>query len=176
MLFRSAPLAGWNDRVVVYNRTTNRILLDTLVNFDPAAHGGVPQAGESRSRNLVFRLPDGVNGAGQLEITVFTDAQGSVREDHATAGAEANNSSLITLTSNAVSYPDLAVTAVGAPASARGGDVVTVNWTVLNQGVATGVSQWTDRIVLSADNIIGNADDVVLASVVHNGALAGGDT
>ena len=99
-----------------------------------------------------------------------------VREDHATAGAEANNSSLITLTSNAVSYPDLAVTAVGAPASARGGDVVTVNWTVLNQGVATGVSQWTDRIVLSADNIIGNADDVVLASVVHNGALAGGDT
>ena len=54
--------------------------------------------------------------------------------------------------------------------------MVTVNWTVLNQGVATGVSQWTDRIVLSADNIIGNADDVVLASVVHNGALAGGDT
>src|SRR5262249_34931094 len=55
---------------------------------------------------------------------------------------------------------------VGNPASA------TLSWTVRNQGpVATAVNQWTDRVVLSRDAVLGNADDVRLSDVTHTGPV-----
>jgi len=52
------------------------------------------------------------------------------------------------------------------------GGLASIGWTVRNGGTAAANGSWTDRIVLSSDTVIGNGDDVVLASVVHSGGLA----
>ncbi len=69
-------------------------------------------------------------------------------------------------------YPDLAPTVFSVPATGRGGSALPLSWTVTNAGAATGATSWTDRVVLSTDAVLGNADDVVLGSLVHDGALA----
>ena len=52
---------------------------------------------------------------------------------------------------------------------------VTIGWEVRNFGTGVGLSNsWTDRVIASADTIVGNADDVLLGSFDHIGALAVG--
>ena len=60
---------------------------------------------------------------------------------------------------------DLAVTAVTAPQQVIGDPAsVTVSWTVENQGLGeSDVSSWTDSVVLSGDDVLGNGDDQVVA-------------
>jgi hypothetical protein len=121
-------------------------------------------------------LPDGVRGAGEIEITVTTDANNNVREVNGAGNAEANNSSVIVRASAVVDYADLAVATVTAPANARGGESIEIGWTVANQGtVAANAGGWSDRVILSRDNIIGNADDIVLATVRVDGPLGPGE-
>lgn len=55
---------------------------------------------------------------------------------------------------------------IGDPAS------LSVEWTVSNIGTGTGLNTtWTDTVIYSTDDIIGNSDDIVLGKVVHDGAL-----
>ena len=55
--------------------------------------------------------------------------------------------------------------------------MIHLTWTVANNGIGpTDVSSWSDRIVLSSDDVYGNADDAYLASVQHDGVLAVGDS
>jgi len=69
-------------------------------------------------------------------------------------------------------YADLAVTNVVAPASASSGETVHLEWTVGNFGTgSTYIDRWFDRIVLSANDRYGDADDIELAVVQHLGAL-----
>jgi hypothetical protein len=78
-----------------------------------------------------------------------------------------------------VEYADLAVGTVAAPTQAYDGDTVTVTWPVANRGLGTTgdgtpdgvVDAWMDRVVLSRDAILGNIDDLLLASVPHAGSL-----
>jgi len=130
--------------------------------------------GQSRPRSYVYTLPDGARGVGQIEITLTADALNAVSEYNASSNAETNNSSVLTLTSAATAYPDLKVSSLQAPASARGGDSVTLQWTVTNHGPANASQAWSDRIILSRDNAIGNADAIVLATVARVGGLASG--
>ena len=59
-----------------------------------------------------------------------------------------------------------------APATGLGGSAIEVGWTVTNLGqAATAVDQWTDLVVLSLDDVLGNADDQVIGQFVHVGAL-----
>ncbi len=47
---------------------------------------------------------------------------------------------------------------------------LTVSWTVKNVGAGPGrVNTWTDRVILSNDDILGDADDIVLGSYPHFG-------
>jgi hypothetical protein len=76
-----------------------------------------------------------------------------------------------------VSYADLLVSGVSLPASASSGESLRVGWTVENAGTGTtDHSTWADRIVLSANDQYGDADDVVLATIPHSGPLAVGDS
>jgi hypothetical protein len=71
---------------------------------------------------------------------------------------------------------DLVVTGLAAPSSAQAGGSLLASWTVRNQGSGdTAVSRWADRLVLSADATLGNADDVTLLTSDHNGLLAAGE-
>src|SRR5205085_5546129 len=68
--------------------------------------------------------------------------------------------------------PDLVVTAFTADTSAQAGGPLTVSWKVANAGTGdTIVSGWQDRLVLSANNTLGDEDDRVLSGFDHNGKL-----
>lgn len=180
----SPASTAFNDRVVVRNLAGNQILINTSLAYDPAAQtgelpNGAIQPGESRSRSLSFRLPEGLAGTGNIEITVTADqnsaGSGVLYETNAGNNAEANNSAGIQATSVAKPYADLRVDGLTAPATGVGGEPVTVSWTVSNQGqqADTGAA-WNDQIIFSSDAIIGNGDDVVIGTVRHAGGLAVG--
>ena len=90
--------------------------------------------------------------------------------------AETNNGGVVTFASSSTPYADLKATSVQVPASGRGGESATFQWTVSNIGVASAQGPWSDRLVLSPNAVIGDGDDVVLATVAHAGGLAGGAT
>ena len=171
----AASIAGWADRIVVRNLTTGETLLEALQAFDPEPGVGGPGVGQSLPRSFTFALPSGARGAGQIEIQVTTDAGAVVAEvDASGASAEGNNSSTLTLTSASVTYPDLRASTLQAPGAARGGNSVPLQWTVTNAGPVGTTQYWSDRIVLSDDALIGDADDIVLATVAHSGGLTAG--
>ncbi|MDB5858608.1 MAG: hypothetical protein JWQ76_2297, partial [Ramlibacter sp.] len=173
--------AGYNDRIVVRSAATQAVLFDTSIPVSALTDAGTLLAsGEAQNRVFTFRLPEGLAGAGAIEITVTADqgsnGLGALYETNAGGTAETNNSAAAQATSATRAYADLVAGAVGAPAAAVSGRQLTLTWTVSNQGsVATG-SQWNDHLILSRDAILGNADDVVLASVRHTGALNSGQS
>ena len=69
-------------------------------------------------------------------------------------------------------FADLAVASISAAATAQSGATLHVGWSVGNYGkIATEQSTWYDRIVLSLNSRLGDADDLLLATVEHNGVL-----
>jgi CARDB len=52
-----------------------------------------------------------------------------------------------------------------------------VGWTVTNQGTGVGITTaWSDRIIASKDNVVGNSDDIILGNFQHTGALNVGES
>jgi len=65
---------------------------------------------------------------------------------------------------------------VTGPAVALSGEAIQVGWAVRNQGTGpSAVATWTERMRLSADDVL-DAADPVLETFVHDGALAPGAT
>jgi hypothetical protein len=177
----SATQTGWNDHLLIRNRSTDEILFDAAVPYDPAQPGnGSIAAGASRLRSQVFRLPEGVRGVGEIEISVSTDegrdGQGALLEINTRGDAESNNRAVTTTTATARPYADLRVDALVAPSSAVGTLPIRVSWSVSNQGSTDADQDWTDQIVYSTDALIGDADDVVIASFRHSGGLRVGES
>ncbi|MFO7906867.1 MAG: CARDB domain-containing protein [Planctomycetota bacterium] len=82
----------------------------------------------------------------------------------------------VTLTAAEPQFPDLVITSVSSPTVGQSGGMITVDWTVLNDGVtATPGATWYDRIILSLNDTYGDADDISLADVQHVGALEPGE-
>ena len=103
------------------------------------------------------------------------DADDDVREgDGEATGTLASDAVEIAL----FPYADLTVTDVQAPELLIGDPVdLTVTWTVQNVGDGPGrQTSWTDRLVLSRDEILGDADDIVLGEFVHDGAVPEGSS
>ncbi|MFO1403439.1 MAG: CARDB domain-containing protein [Azonexus sp.] len=170
------------DRIVVRN-AASQVLVDTTLAYDPmASTDGVPngpiQPGESRSRTLTFRLPEGLVATGEIGISVTTDQNraglGVLYETNGSGDAEANNSANTGASSAAKPYADLRVDNVDGSLTGVGGEPVTVSWTVSNHGQAGTEADWNDQIVFSNDAVIGNADDVVIGTVRHVGGLETG--
>lgn len=70
---------------------------------------------------------------------------------------------------------ELRVSAFTAGAAIRAGETVNVRWTVRNFGKTEVTQSWTDRIVLSANNIVGDADDITMGDFTVSGqSLAAG--
>ena len=68
--------------------------------------------------------------------------------------------------------PDLVVGDAAAPTEVQNGEAITIEWTVTNFGGAAAAMPWTDRIVLSPNDIYGDADDVFLGTVTRSTDLA----
>src|SRR6185503_5633095 len=145
------------------------------VAYNPLLSGGAIQPGQFRDRVYSFRLPEGVSGAGNIEIRVTADLNqngiGSLFETNPAGTAETNNQTITTRTSIAKQYADLTTTAV-VPSTGVAGAPLSVTWTVTNVGPAATPTAWSDRVILSRNTFLGDGDDVLLGTVRHTGQLA----
>src|SRR5206468_4030017 len=67
--------ASFSDLVKIRNMTTGATLLSQSLLYNQSAPGNGPIAGgDSRSRQISFRLPDGSAGVGTLEFSVTVDS------------------------------------------------------------------------------------------------------
>ncbi len=125
------------------------------------------------NQSLTVTLPDEI--AGDFFFIVVPDATDTVREGEGeTTGTGVSDAVPISL----FPYADLTVTEVTAPELLIGDPVdLTVTWTVSNVGDGPGrVDRWTDRVILSNDDVLGDADDIVLGTFEHNGAVPVGES
>ncbi|GAB1542664.1 hypothetical protein NUACC21_53380 [Scytonema sp. NUACC21] len=134
-------------------------------------------ASSNYTTQLDVDLP--IEFSGNYYLLLVTDADGQVKE----ISGEENNVAYSAVQIQLGEYADLAVSNVTVSSSLILRDQVPapatlgVNWTVTNTTNGTGAGQaskWYDRIIASADSEIGNNDDIVLASFLHEGALAKG--
>ncbi|WP_295529412.1 CARDB domain-containing protein, partial [uncultured Pseudacidovorax sp.] len=178
----AATAGSWNDRLIVRNLDTGETLVNTAVTYDPTLPGNAPlAAGGSLARQSSFTLPSGVRGAGRIQVQVIADSAVNGAEtfrEYNAAGdyAEGNNGATLQFTAQLRNYADLRVESWTAPDSGRGGNTISVSWTVANRGGADATGGWADQIVLSTDAILGNADDRVLATVSRATGLAVGQS
>ena len=89
-----------------------------------------------------------------------------------TNGASLGSQTTATLTIVNDDLPDLLVSELIAPASARSGGAIDVTWRVTNQGNIPSSGSWVDYVYLSEDSTIGN--DRLLGSFNFTGIIAPG--
>ncbi|MEA5534013.1 CARDB domain-containing protein [Crocosphaera sp. XPORK-15E] len=105
------------------------------------------------TRNITLPTQAPENGY----LLVKTDSYNSQPETDETDNVKAV---AITLTQP---KDNLVVTEITAPTVALPGQIISLAWTVQNQGIdAITASNWTDHVVYSTDDIFGNEDDIYL--------------
>ena len=154
------------DLVTVVNLTTAQTLETSTVTYDPVASGNIG-AGQSVNRSFNVPLPNGSAGAGNIRITIASDAGTTVFEYNAGGTAESNNTNSLTVVSSLAPYPDLAATNVLAPASAGAGLNVQVIWTDSNVGNTTTTNSWNDQLFLSNTNVPGGGQLLVTFNITN---------
>jgi RHS repeat-associated protein len=123
------------------------------------------------SRSELVIIP--IQAIGQYQVFVITDTSDSVYE----ALNENNNVSAGQALTVTRLTPDLQVTKVTTPIIANSGKAIRVAWTVTNLDTgSTAVTKWTDKVILSTDNQIGNSDDILLGSFDRNELLNANDS
>ncbi|MFP4283565.1 MAG: CARDB domain-containing protein, partial [Opitutales bacterium] len=121
-------------------------------------HNGVLEVGDAYTNSASVQVPEGVRG--QFFITVWTNSSNHIFETQleTNVNPEAPNdlvgSNYRTVPLSVLRQPsaDLVVTEVSAPETGKGGETVTLRWTVENQGaVATDLDRWVDSVYLSSE-------------------------
>ena len=154
----------WVDRV--YLSPTGQLIGATQVaNFQRTTELQVGQTYLGSATFTVPSLPDG-----DYQLLVVTDALNAIYE----AAGEDNN--LVSATKPIqIRHPDLSPSISAAPTRVASGDPATVAWTVINQGTGATIAGWTDRIYLSADNVLSGGDRL-LGEYRFTSSLAVGTT
>jgi hypothetical protein len=165
---------------------TDAIYLSTNSEFDPATaqrlgeitHYGRLEPEASYENSVSLTLPDGLNG--DYFIFVSTDNDKTVFEVEDAPNGESTDfspnvaSQAVTITSQPA---DLVVSSASTPETAEAGKATRVEWTVSNVGTGdTAVENWVDQVIVSDNDVLGDADDRVLASFSHNGLLDAGES
>ncbi len=162
------PSSSWTDSVYL---STDATLSTNDRLIDQRIRNGVIAAGASEARSLNLVLPQDWVGAGFL----------IVHSDSANAVYELNNNNNvfgtpITITAD---RPDLGVPLFTSLIPAQGiapGTAFPTEFLVENQGLgATYGDAWTVSLVMSADLIVGNGDDRLLASYAGPQAMQVGE-
>ncbi len=137
---------SFGERIVVTNTDTGATLLDTVVSLAASVDDPV-EAGEVVSREILLSLPDGIPGAGSIDVSITTDVNNDVVESFTGNLPESNNQASINFTSTLPPYPDLIVeNALAAPATLLTGEEITLTWTINNIGTAAASADFQQRI------------------------------
>ena len=165
----ATPNSQWQDSFYL----STDLILDPLEDLflGKSNHFGSLDLGSSYQQTATFPLPNGLTG--DFHVLAVTDSGDQVFELD-----KSNNigwdSEVVTISSLAA---DLLVTSASTATVANAGKSILVEWTVTNSGMGdTRVESWRDRIVASADPILGNGDDVTLGTVSRHGSLAVGQS
>ncbi len=163
------PVNSWRDGVYL---SADGVIDASDVLLSSQSRTGVLAPGQSETNSATFRLP--FDKIGSFFLLVATDVEGAVFESD-----DSNNtgSAPVTIQSN---LPDLAVKSF-APQLGAGpilvGSSLSFDYEVENGGVgATFGATWTDRVVLSQDGVVGNADDIIVANLTSPASLAPGNS
>ncbi|NCS52426.1 MAG: hypothetical protein GPJ23_08650, partial [Microcystis aeruginosa G13-05] len=159
------PNYYWTD--TFYLSSDNQLNTATDINLGSVGRYGVLYPGDGYDRTANFSLPNTLTGT--YYVFGVTDSGDQV--------FELNNVNNVTQSTNQVqivSQPaDLVVTDAIIPTTGEAGKTISVQWTVKNQGPGdTIVNSWSDRLVASNDEVLGDADDLTLASFTRTGLLA----
>ena len=161
----------WTDAIILSTNDQlgdgDDILLKTV------SHTGVLDPEGTYSNSTDVTLP--LDLAGDYHLFVRTDSGSEVFEFN-----ELNNGTATNITLAAPDHADLSVSNLTTPARLIGDLSATITWQVKNTGPNTTgngapgsvVTQWTDRVVASVNEILGDGDDIFIADVLHQGALA----
>ena len=153
---------NWLDRVIISRNATIGDADDIIV--ADFAHSETPAAGDSYIVTTDVTLPGGVSGA--YTLAVVTDANNQVFE------ADSNNNTNTDDIEVTPPYADLIITDVTVPQSAVSEDVISVTWTLFNQGVGvTSALSRTDRVYLSTDTTL-DGGDTLLRNVTASNIIA----
>ncbi|HUU96390.1 MAG TPA: CARDB domain-containing protein, partial [Phycisphaerae bacterium] len=167
-------VAGWTDRIVFSRDLNFGGSDDTLVADAP--HSGELAANGSYAGEWTGTLPPGLSGDYCIFVTL--DYSHRVYECPDNLGNRSVSTSITKVATGV--FADLTVDDdLTVPASASVGEQITVQWTVRNTPdawAATPVSRWYDKLVLSRNDVFGDADDIPLKEVQHSGALAKGES
>ena len=146
----AVPNTSWRDGFYLstdQTLSTNDIYLVEVTNALSLAAGG------SYTNTLTVRLTNGLSG--DFYLFAYADSGTQVFEQN-----ETNNLALQPISIASIP-PDLVVESCQAtPGTYIAGTSIPVSWTVRNLGPGqTSVDSWSDRVVLSRDSVLGNADD-----------------
>ena len=177
----AARSSAWYDSLWISTDTdpaNDTLLGNYLVDVDPTNLFGLP-AGEQYTNSALVTLPlnDSFNPVNHF-IRVQADYySGYFYYSNLQPENNENNNGLYSSAVPTVvpPLPDLVVTDVVAPVVVEAGKAITVSWTDRNTGGAS-AQNWYDRVVLSSDQVFGNADDVFLDEFYTNSLVAGGAT
>jgi subtilase family serine protease len=156
--------------------STTRIYLsaDAVVGSGDTALGAVNvpslAAGASSTATTTVQVPAGLP-AGTFYVIARADDAGAVAESNEGNNARAAGTITIAAAPRTSTGPDLVISAVSAPTSARPGASITVSAITRNQGTVSAGSTRT-RFFLSADTNLG-ASDLSLGSKVLSSLAAG---
>ncbi len=143
--------------------------LAPIVSLYDASNGYMIEAGGGRA----------FDGVAEVRITRTGTYFALVRGPDGTTGLDSSyRLDVQVVPTGSVSFPNLLVTAVTPPGGGiLSGQTVSFAFTVQNVGAAgTGGSGWLDRVVMTANQIVGDADDLQLNVVPRVGGLASGAT
>jgi hypothetical protein len=159
------PNYYWTD--TFYLSSDNQLNTTTDINLGSAGQYGILYPGDGYDRTANFALPNTLTGT--YYVFGVTDSGDQV--------FELDNVNNITQSINQVQIvaqpADLVVTDAVIPSTGEAGKAISVQWTVKNQGTGdTIVDSWSDRLVASADGVLGDADDLTIASFTRTGLLA----
>ncbi|WP_197480191.1 CARDB domain-containing protein, partial [Anabaena sp. 4-3] len=157
------PNSLWIDSF--YLSTDTELDPNTDLKLGERTRFGALDIGNGYDNSATFTLPNGLSGT--YYAFVVTDSGNTVFESNNNNNIGFNNTAI-----NILSRPADLIVSATAPTTAEAGKAIRVEWTVTNQGIGdTAVTNWTDRIVASSDAVLGNADDVLLASFNRNSLL-----
>ncbi|MCZ8249497.1 CARDB domain-containing protein, partial [Microcystis sp. LE19-195.1E] len=159
------PNYYWTD--TFYLSSDNQLNTATDINLGSVGQYGILYPGDGYDRTANFALPNTLTGT--YYVFGVTDSGDQVFElDNVNNVTQSINQVQI------VSQPaDLVVTDAVIPTTGEAGKAISVQWTVKNQGTGdTIVNSWSDRLVVSNDEVLGDADDLTLASFTRTGLLA----
>ncbi|MEL6104395.1 MAG: CARDB domain-containing protein, partial [Planctomycetota bacterium] len=153
----SGTAFGWQQRVVISS--------DELFSADDRVIDAFTASplgpGQTRAVNREITLP--LDFEGNLFVLIVSDAANEVGE---LPPGEANNVASSPIELTLAPFADLAVSGITAPQRVIGDPaLIEVGWTVTNLGTGRGVSDtWTDAIVLSTNDVLGDSDDRIVAT------------